>query len=188
MPLGALPQNQIEALPLQTAAEATAATSITIVGNKVVKYWSPAACGINGQFYPGDPDNGTQAALFSNWLDVRGCNEYLVVWVATITANAGRESGISQGPIQQYRVPNGLGGYILPHSADIGTTMFTGLAGRTPDMSAFLPQSPYLMTFAFQNDTLGGIEMGFDMRLWFRSTVGHNPNQAYSMHLWGQGS
>lgn len=185
MPLGALPQNQIESLPLQTAAEATAPTSITFVGNKVVKYWNPVALGISGQNYPGDPDNGTQAALFSNWLDVRGCNEFCVVWVATILTNAGRESGITQSVIQQYRTPNGL---VLPRSGNIGTTMFDGLAGRTPDMTAFLPQAPYIMSLPFQNDTLGGIEMGFDLRLWFRSTVGHNPNQAYSGHLWGQGS
>jgi hypothetical protein len=183
MPLGALPQNQLDALPLQTMAQATAPSSVLVVGKKLTKYWAPTGTGISGTM-GGDPDDGVGSAIFGNWLDVTGCNEFMLLLVITILTNAGRESAITTALNVQYRTPNGL---VLPHSGNVGTTMFTSPAGRTPDMSAFLPQPPYSMSFGWANPG-GGVSLGWDMRLWLRSTVGHNPNQLWEGHLWAAGS
>ena len=72
--IGNTPENQITALPLYTAAAAVAAVdadTITIVGNRTFKRWSPSATGINGNT-GNAADPRTPAAgvyLLTNWLD-----------------------------------------------------------------------------------------------------------------------
>jgi len=75
--IGRIPQYQAEALPLYTPAEAVAAAdgdTITVVGSRTFKRWSPAATGINGNTGnvqdPRTPPNGVY--LLSSWLDLSG--------------------------------------------------------------------------------------------------------------------
>lgn len=185
MPLGAIPQNQIDALPLVTAAQAAAPTVVTVVGQKVTKRWDPAASGINGQNYGADPDDAAGSALFSNWLDVGGCNQFVGLLTCTIPDNASRESAVSQGLLLQYRTPNGL---VLPRSGNVGVTMFAFPAVRTPDMSPFTPPvQVYEFTFPWSNAG-ANVTLGFDVRLWFRRTIGARGIQSYALTVWGQGS
>jgi hypothetical protein len=179
-----LAQNQVDSLPLITATDAAAPDAIFLVGQKITKLWTPTTTLINGSNYGADPDDAAGSALFTPFLDVRGCNEFVAIMVCTVPNIGSTESGVAQTLIIQYRTP---GGIIQPHSGNPGAVVFSGAAGRTPEMILGTFPTDYIFTFGWANPG-GAVTMSSDMRLWFRRTIGPRGQQAYKCWLYGAGS
>jgi hypothetical protein len=81
--IGNTPVNQLNALPLVTAQSVGDPGEIVVVGNTIIKYWSPVALfgsGIGNAGFAGnvaDPfQPGARSGIVTNFIDVRGCNYF----------------------------------------------------------------------------------------------------------------
>ncbi len=82
MPLGATPINQLDALPLVTAQAVGEPGEVVVIGNVIVKHWTPVQLGVvavSGN--TGDPDKAGSLGFVTTFLDVRGCNYFRLVMV-----------------------------------------------------------------------------------------------------------
>jgi len=89
-----IPQNQLDALPLISAAQAAQAGTLQIIGGRVVRYFGPADLGINASGVSTFPVGaGFYYYLVTPYLDLRGCTTFAFLLRrnvgATITALAG---------------------------------------------------------------------------------------------------
>lgn len=181
MPLGPLPQNQLNALPLRTATDASAPDVATIFGNKITKYWGPTAAGIAAINFTADPELGSASAMFSSYLDLTGMNEFVAILVATIP-NVPAADAVNVALRIQYRTP---GGAVQPHSGTIGQGMFTSVATRTPNYGILVTPQTYPVAYAWSNSVAGASTIGSDVRLWFaRDATLPTAGQLYNLHVW----
>lgn len=70
MSSGLIPVNQLNGLPLISAAQAATAGTVQILGGAISRTFSPAQLGINGVT---TQTVNTKICLVTNWLDLRGC-------------------------------------------------------------------------------------------------------------------
>ncbi len=88
-----IPKTQQDALPLQTIGDAiaTPADTVTFLGNTIIKKWSPASTGINGQSSNvADPSGlAAHAFLMTNWLDFSGMTRFTAILGVTINSAGG---------------------------------------------------------------------------------------------------
>jgi len=180
MPLtGAIPQNQLNALPLQTATQAVAPDVVSIQGQKLTKYWGPAAAGVSGINFTADPDLAASSAIFSSYLDFTGMNEFTALLVATIPG-AGAVSNVNCNLRIQYRTP---GGGVQPRSGSVGALLWTSVANRTPNYGILGTPNTYVVAYSWTNPQ-GGVTVGPDARLWFGLVVVPTAGQLYDLHVW----
>jgi hypothetical protein len=89
---GQTPMNQLDALPIITAAQwvsvvVSAPTQQGMIGGKLLKYWNAAALGVNGA--AGDVHDSRTGAvhqLLTNYIDLTGLDSILLVLNARCTA------------------------------------------------------------------------------------------------------
>jgi hypothetical protein len=160
MALGATPKVQLDSLPLISAVAAQAPDNYVTIGNKVSRYWSPASTGISAVNFAVDPELGTASALFTNFLDFTGMNEYVALLVLSEAAATALHNIVLR---IQYRTP---GGVTLPHSGTTGQGSFTNVGNRTPNAGALGFPLSIIMSFPWTNPQ-GGVTLGADARLWF---------------------
>lgn len=94
MGVGLIPVNQLDALPLISAAQAAQAGTLQIVGGRAARYFGPADLGINASGVSTLPVGaGFYYYLVTPFLDLRGCSTFAFLLRrnvgATITALAG---------------------------------------------------------------------------------------------------
>ena len=80
-----IPVNQLNALPLITAAQAATAGTVQVVGGSVYRSFTPAQLGINATSVASDP--GGIYYLATPFLDLRGCSKVTVTLQRTVSAN-----------------------------------------------------------------------------------------------------
>lgn len=73
MAIGNTPQNQLDALPLQTAVQAAEAGSLEVVGGAIARVFSSATLGIAGSSVQ---TVNTKVCLVTPYLDLRGTSKY----------------------------------------------------------------------------------------------------------------
>lgn len=74
MATGFIPQNQLNSLPLITAAQAATAGSLQIIGGAIYRFFTPAELGINASTVPSLGSGFFMIA--TPYLDLRGCSKY----------------------------------------------------------------------------------------------------------------
>ena len=94
MSSGLIPVNQLDALPLISAAQAAQAGLLEIIGGRAARYFGPADLGINASGVSTVPVGaGFYYYLATPYLDLRGCSTFAFLLRrnvgATITALAG---------------------------------------------------------------------------------------------------
>ena len=190
MALGATPQQQLDSLPLVTAAQLTGQVvdpgDLTVVGGSVVRYWSATRLGLNGVNFILD---GARSLLLTPFLDFTGMNQFQVVMVRECLL-AGGDTGESIGVYAQSNVgtgenPTGVGGGLGSGFA-VGCVSVTMIIRGGP-----YPQSTVQSNFGWTNGTLSGIGASFQRamgraRLWFDRPAAPNANQLYTISLWAQ--
>jgi hypothetical protein len=93
---GAVPINQINALPLLSTSDLAFGGTVSVIGGSINRYFSPVQTGINGQAgnlntADADPSgSGAGFSVVSNLLDVRGCTRFTGL-VAIKMAGAGED-------------------------------------------------------------------------------------------------
>lgn len=97
MSSGLIPVNQLDALPLISAAQAAQAGQLQIIGGRAARYFGPADLGINASGVSTFPVGaGFYYYLATPYLDLRGCSTFAFLLRrnvgATITALAGTAS------------------------------------------------------------------------------------------------
>lgn len=96
MATGPIPQNQLNALPLLTAAQAAAAGELTIIGGGLYRYFSPTVLGINAT--PVVNYGGLGYYLLTTpYLDLRGCSKYVVTIRNTYIGGPGARGALPSG-------------------------------------------------------------------------------------------
>jgi len=79
---GAVPINQINALPLLSTSDLAFGGTVSVIGGSINRYFSPVQTGINGaagnlNTADADPSGaGAGFSVVSNLLDVRGCTRF----------------------------------------------------------------------------------------------------------------
>ena len=82
-----VPQNQLDALPLITVAQASSGGDVTVLGGQILRRFTPAVLGVNGA---AASSYATPAALnvpylVTPFLDVTGCTNFAFVLMITNT-------------------------------------------------------------------------------------------------------
>lgn len=99
--IGAMPKNQLDALPLYTASAAATGGSVSIApGGGIVREWSPTILGINGVNF--GPDANGFNILPTTFIDTTGCTKFVAILTRTNAAAGGALANIT--PCIQYRL------------------------------------------------------------------------------------
>jgi hypothetical protein len=183
-----VPQNQLSALPLQTADTASNPGDVYIIGNTMVRYWSKTNTGINARALADDPmGTGVYTYMVTNWLDVRGCSAFQGVLTRAVDA-VGNDSVTNIIMYAQYQSASGA----QPPTGLTGVTLGGALATITPVAKPAALAYPWTyvtarsLQFAAVNPVLNVGVMGFNVRLWFsRVTASIYAGELYSLELWG---
>lgn len=89
--IGRTPQNQLDALPLISAEAVGDPGDVSIVGQNVIKKWTPVVVGINGTAgNVADPRTAGRVYLLSNWLDFTGM-KYFTLQLGVVVPNVGAD-------------------------------------------------------------------------------------------------
>lgn len=88
MATGFIPQNQLDALPLITAAQAATAGTLQIIGGTIYRFFTPAELGINASVIASSFGGYYVAA--TPYLDLRGCNRYTMTVRVVDSSPGGR--------------------------------------------------------------------------------------------------
>jgi hypothetical protein len=188
-----IPKTQQDALPLQTIAGALAG-DIQVVGNALTRYWAPSVTGISGSFRT---NIGASASfILSNFLDVRGCNQFQAIMVRNALTVTGDDTTRFR-MFLQYRAGGTGGVQPIALNASLSNLTFYSVVGTcTPDAGGGgYPQSiPLTQALGFSNNFLNaataeaGVKtIGTDVRflfVWDALNPG-NINQSWDLHLWG---
>lgn len=185
-----LPQNQINALPLQTIAQAIGGDEYTVVGGLVARYWSPTDLGLNAAAMP---TVGPTYSLVTPYLDLRGMRILSVLMrrVAGPAASVALPNmqtwlqvrqGVNDTP-PALRLVGGTWSPTWCGAVQIGT-------GTTFQAAAAGVEHAALITWGgvLQANYPGDIAAGFDGRLIFTWIT--NPpdvNNVVTVSIWGQG-
>jgi hypothetical protein len=182
-----LPQNQIAALPLMTADNASNPGDVYIIGNTMVRYWNPLNTGINGIPLADDPQgSGVYTYMVTKWLDVRGCSAFQGVLTRT-ASNAGNDPAVNKNIIMYSQYQSGTGAQ--PPTGLTGVTLGGALYTIIPVNGSAWPWTYVTargLQFAAVNPSLLVGVIGFNVRLWF-SRVNANvfAGETFSLELWG---
>jgi hypothetical protein len=190
MALGATPQNQLNALPLVTAAQFTGQVvdpgELSIVGGSVVRYWSATRLALNGVNFA---TVGTRSALLTPFLDFTGMNQFQVIMVRECLS-AGGDLAESMSIYAQSNV--GTGDNPLGVGGGAGSLFAVGCVSVTMIIRGGpYPQSTVQSNFGWTNGTLNGIGPSLQRtmgraRLWFDRPAVANADQRYTISLWAQ--
>jgi hypothetical protein len=186
-PIGATPQNQLDALPIQTATQAAAPDQLVVVGSTLTKYFGPTTLGINGVNFGADPDDAGGSMLLSNYIDLTGCSSFVALMIRTVGQILGDEGGVACTLIPQMRATGPAG--IQPRTGNQGVVTWSQVGQRIPSVTAGVYPQDTIMSFPWSNHASGALNpvtIGYDCRLWFRRTIGPKNFQNYACHLWGQ--
>lgn len=196
---GALPQNQIDALPLLTPAQAVQASTVIRMGGQIYKQFLPTDTGINAANFAsftspaGAP--ASEGLLVSNFLDLTYCNRFRILLQRTIsngtaqaaptvmTVNVQMRAGPSDNPPPTYSSAAGLNADFAGRQQASSTTIgFPAIqAGATQRFSVGWGDSePGDNISGFQFVALGG-----NCRILISVGVGGLPGvlELYSMWL-----
>jgi hypothetical protein len=197
MPIGNTPINQLNALPLVSAASVGDPGDVVVVGNTIRRYWNTAAlmggasaAGIAGNV--ADPfQPGTRSGWITPTLDVTGCNFFTVVMVMR-AATAGNDLGSPGWSIAPQHVGIGLNGTsVTPGGGAASNTAFpspltlsvgsrlTASAGANQDRTGEANWSGFSAGARMQ----GTIRLYF----WADPMLGTPAEQLWWAIMWGQG-
>lgn len=201
----AMPQNQQDALPLQTIAQATQPTTYSFEGGTVSKYWDAATLGINGagvSLYP--ITAGNVYYLATPFLDMRGCNWFTLMlerFATTDNATSPLQLPFAFTLYAQYRtgpadtpsiVTEVSAGSVSPNlSGYVGVGPYAGLANFGASANGVRQREA--ITFGTTFAAVGGnqpqLALGTDTRLivyWSTNNpLPAHDTSTFSAWLWG---
>lgn len=200
MPIGAMPQNQLDALPLITAVQAAAPDEVLIVGGTVTKFWNPVTIGIVNQrpFLDGSGGGAAMQIHGTNFLDFSGMNHFLFM-LLRFNGDAPAQESITARIklVPRVQLPGGASGagpYIeddnfVNDGPSIPLLATTWNLGTGPNIGAVK-----LYQFGWDNNEtnfLGDapILFGRDQRIHITlagSTLPNNANQLFTLYIWAQ--
>jgi hypothetical protein len=131
MTIGAMPVNQLDALPILTQQQVAAPGELVIVAGQVVKYWNPTQLGWNGvSGNVADPDVtavAPEVSMFSAFIDARGCNSFVLMMV--------NDPPVAPAGTQNWQLRlqySGVGsvGLVAPRSGAAGRILFGAALGQ----------------------------------------------------------
>jgi hypothetical protein len=98
-----LPQNQINALPTLTVAQAQAADTVQVVGGSITKNWIPQSTGVNGAQATAD-GVGAGGFIATNYLDLTGC-KFITLITTRVPSDASAQVALgTANTFLQYRL------------------------------------------------------------------------------------
>lgn len=191
--LGAVPQVQLDALPLMTAQVAANGGTLSInPGGGVTRFWDGTAMGIAGAVFSADANGHIRLA--SAFISVYGCRSF-----AFILSRANAGAALAFGPINvwiQYRLsatdvpPTSLG----PVSADlsyIGAIMLTPNGATFPAGEVAGESQRWALGFDAANVGNGAavhgtcVMAGDNVRMLFTTGAAPLAGDAFTLQVWG---
>jgi hypothetical protein len=192
--LGAVPQNQLDALPLISAVSAANGGTVSLSpGGQVTRFWDATSLGISGVSFT--TVNGF-VLLVSSFISTFGCRSFMMILSRTNAVAAGGTLAGIDARIQ-YRlsttdVPPTNVGTVTQNTDYTGSTSFGTALITFPTMAAigevqralrgFDPG--YVVGFAGSN-----VMAGDQVRIFLNIGSGADPgaNEKFSLQLWGIG-
>jgi hypothetical protein len=119
--LGATPQVQLDSLPLITAQQVGDPGEVVVIGNSIIKHWTPAQLGVvavSGN--TGDPDKAGALGFVTNIIDVRGCSFFRLVMVRRTDALIHDQTTNLNISWQMKGTSNGTSQGVTPRTGDGG--------------------------------------------------------------------
>lgn len=190
--IGATPQNQLDALPLLTAAQAAAPGQVQIIGNTLTRYWDPGTLGVNG-ILPVADANGF-LYITTAFLDTRGCAAFAFLLRRQSSAGALAAQGAGTQLGFQYRFnvnetpPLSKGA--TQNLVACGASLISSTTVNWPAMQSAneLQDAFYSIGHGQPNSlttTAGGGIMGTDVRFFLYFPIAPVANSLFSMSVWG---
>lgn len=198
MPIGNTPINQLNALPLVTAQSVGTPGDVVILGNTIIRFWTPTdllGAGPGGAGIAGnvaDPfQPGARSGFVTNFIDVRGVNFFTCIMVMR-AATAVNDLGTPNWLVAAQHAGIGLNGLAVtpggglnsdPAFAPVGTvsvgSRLATAAGANQDRTGEL---------GWSNNSTGSRMVG-SMRLYFHveNMPGTPTEQLWWPSLWAQG-
>jgi hypothetical protein len=195
-----LPQNQLDALPLISAADLIGQVvdpgQVSIVGGSVVRWWSPIALGLKDVNFVDDPDHaGANTRLLTPFLDLSGMQQFILVVNRRCLA-AGGDAGDTIGVYIQSNDGQTCGGAVGENPTGVGAGFGSSFTDGVCAFQFVVRGGPYPQNTLVTAKTgwVNGIaglgptfpQMAGRARVWLQGPAVPNANQLYTISLWAQ--